>query len=164
MTGPTVDEFLRDPQIVNAKLQAMAEEKGLAGFVLPPPIERRIHRRDGWALWRYRGVHRHGCWTVDALTEAVIASKSADRAAHRRSLRRPVEPIVWLGSYRTNLRFYGVPPSPEDVGTVVIAPAEDAEVVSLPAVLQGPPAEPFAWDAADTGPILLPDEQTLERL
>lgn len=35
-----------------------------------------------------RGRHRHGAWSVAALTQAVADQADADRAAHRQSLRR----------------------------------------------------------------------------
>lgn len=75
---------------------------------------RSLHRRSGRALWRYRGAHRSGAWTVAQLVHAVERQRDATAAQHRRSLRRPVEPIVYLGSRWTSLRFYGVPPAADD--------------------------------------------------
>lgn len=161
---PTVDTFLRDPERIERTLREIADAHGLSGYVLPRPIMDRIRdraadRRNGRSIRRYRGDHRRGTWTVDALTEAVVDAKSADRAAHRRSLRRPFDPSpVYLGSRWTGLRFYTAPGDPTDpatmTGTLTIEP-DDEVALSVP-VLRGPPGpgEPPAADDADTGPLM----------
>lgn len=164
----TVDSFLRDSDIVARKLRAIADDQRVSAGLFPRPIMDRVRdraadRRDGYSVRRYRGVHRSGAWTVDALTEAVIAQRSADRAAHRRSLRRPVSSgPVYLGERPTAIRFYGVPgPSPDAEalrGTITLAADDDGPpmwTLEVP-VLPGPPGpgEPPAADDADTGPLV----------
>lgn len=61
MTGPTVDDMLRDPRRVRDKIAEICDELDIADGLFPRPLAQRIHRRAGWALWRYRGVHRRNC-------------------------------------------------------------------------------------------------------
>lgn len=93
MTQPTVDDFLRDPYRVRDKLADMCEQHGFALGIFPRPIAQRIHRRDGWALWRYRGTHR------PAMTHAnfvellnTIGQHYADWRARRRRRNQHVVP------------------------------------------------------------------------
>lgn len=120
---------------------------------LPGDFDARdLHRRSGWALWRYRGEHRRGQFTADELRSAVADAAEGTRRAHLRSLRRPFQPIVYLGERRTELRWYGVVGDhPEELqqATLVIHP--DVAPVTIPAIA-GPPAQSCYIDIDDDTP------------
>jgi len=173
----TVDGWLREHQRAQTTrmLRQIAEELALSEAMFPRPINERIAdgaatRRARYAdshRWfkRYRGAHRVGCWSVDALTEAVIAQRSADRAAHRASLRYPAKPTtpVWIGDRMIEVQFYPLPTDPDyptSTATLTITP-DDNVLVSLPLI--GGPAD-VPWTKVhteqdvdvDTGPMVPP--------
>lgn len=98
--------------------------------------------------YRYRGEHRDGAWTVGALTESVIAQRSVNERAHRRSLRRPIDVEPHYFTIR-NVRFTVFPPPNHDAMEgvlLVVPPAGSAFPVNPPAML---PAKATAKPAAD---------------
>lgn len=141
-TGAAVD-LLRDPGLT---VQAFT---WLPGDFDP----RSLHRRSGWSLWRYRGEHRRGAWTVDGLAAAVMLQRDDDRRDHLRSLRRPFDPgPIWIGEHFVNVKF-AVPGPPDDIvtATLTILPpsGNDLNFPALPAIIA---------DDAPTGPIITTKE------
>lgn len=95
---------------------------------------RALHRRDGWALRRYRGEHRTrpGAYTVDDLARIEIVTASIDRQRHLRSLRRPFNPgPIFLGGQLTNVKFYGVQAEPT-LGTITLSIEPSVSVPTIP--------------------------------
>lgn len=55
----TIDKILKhDPARFTNRLRELAETLGISDQLFPKPIAEQIHRRHGWELWRYRGIHR----------------------------------------------------------------------------------------------------------
>lgn len=58
VSAPTLNSFLRDPRRLEHQMRAMAETLQISDLLFPKPIAEQIHRRDGLALYWYRGTHR----------------------------------------------------------------------------------------------------------
>lgn len=150
----TIDTMLRDRGQIARTLRDMTDAQIIARTWLVGDFDpRTLHRRDGWALRRYRGNHRRrvGAYSPGEVRAMLAADEPARTRAHRRSLRRPPSdgtPVL-IGTRPTALKFYDV----RDVNGWLTMEASEP-LLELP-ILQGPPGAPIEDIAeADTGPLL----------
>lgn len=159
MSPVTVDGWLRTEgrAHVTRVLRQIAEELALVDVMFPRPIMERVgHRaaqlRGGRSTRRYRGAHRRGAYTVAEVAADVERQRSAAAAAHRASLRRRTDGMVWIGSRYISVPIYTGPGVDALVATLTLMPP-DYDEASITAIAVG--------DDAPTGPILIDSEEAV---
>ena len=158
MSPVTVDGWLRTEgrAHVTRTLRQIAVELDLVDEMFPRPIMERISDRAAQlrgrrSARRYRGAHRRGMDTVAAIAADVERQRPAAAAAHRASLRRPADGMVWIGSRYISVPVYLGPVGPgvaeEMVATLTLMPPDYDQATTT------------ACDDAPTGPILIDSEE-----
>lgn len=166
MSPVTVDGWLRTEgrAHVTRVLRQIAEELALIDVMFPRPIMERVdHRaaqlRGGQSARRYRGAHRRGAYTVAEVAADVERQRSAAAAAHRASLRRRTDGMVWIGSRYISVPLFLGPVGPgaadEMVATLTLM-SPDGDQAGVPAIVD---MSITACDDAPTGPILIDSEE-----
>ncbi|OCB43668.1 hypothetical protein A5721_23880 [Mycobacterium vulneris] len=154
MSPVTVDGWLRTEHRahVTRMLRQIAVELALVDVMFPRPIMERVGDRAAQlrgtrSIRRYRGTHRRGIYTVAAIAADVERQRPAARAAHRASLRRRTDGMVWIGSRYISVPVYPGPGVDAPVATLTLMPPDYAEATMAPC------------DDAPTGPILIDSEE-----